>query len=431
MCFPITDFLVVKKMGLRDNLTEYYAMFREVFSNKNIIAISVTTSLWSLISMGYRPFWPLYLQDFLGASVTNIGIFSMISTAESLLFQLPGGLLADRYGRRRLIIFGSFLRTIGPILYLMAPSWEWVIPGAIASGMTSLYMPAFTAIVAESLPSKRRGSGYGVYNTITRIPNIISPLIGGVLIDQYGLYEGVRMFLMVQIGVSFFTVIVRYFTIQETVVHTSGSRPSIIPTRETFRELPRPIFIMMIVSIIGSFSGRLVADYTNLYALDILKITPTQLGIISSVAGLVQTVLTLPSGMLSDKYGRKNNIMVSRVVSPVTQYFMAAVSGFYPYMMVRSFNAIGLAFGGGGVRAGGSAWNALIADIVPSRKRATVNGTIGTLTAVVAAPSSVLGGWLWETFYPQLPFQLSAVIGLVAAAVFWFGVQEPEKALEE
>jgi MFS family permease len=135
--------------------------------------------------------------------------------------------------------------------------------------------------------------------------------------------------------------------------------------------------------------------------------------------------------MLADKYGRKNNIMVSRVVAPVTQYFMSTVSGFSPYLFVRSFYAVGLAFGGGGVRAGGSAWNALVADIVPSEKRATVNGVIGTLTAVVAAPSSVIGGWLWETFYPQLPFQLSAVIGLTAAAVFWFGVHEPERPLEE
>ncbi|HUS78904.1 MAG TPA: MFS transporter [Patescibacteria group bacterium] len=418
-------------MERKGRLQEYYSMFREVFSNKNILAISITTSLWSLMGMGYRPFWTLYLQDFLGASVTNIGIFSMISTAENLIFQLPGGLLADRYGRRKLIIFGSVLRTFGPILYFLAPSWEWVIPGALASGMTSLYMPAFTAIVAESLPSKRRGSGYGVYNTITRIPNIISPLIGGILMDTYGLYKGVRMFLLMHIGVSILTIIIRYFTIKETMVHKTGKRPSLIPTAKTFRELPRPIFIMMIVSIIGSFSGRLVADYTNLYALDILKITPTQLGFITSIAGLVQATLTLPSGMLSDKYGRKNNIMVSRVVSPVTQYFMAAVTGFQPYLLVRAFNAIGLAFGGGGVRAGGSAWNALIADIVPSQKRATVNGVIGTLTAVVAAPSSVLGGWLWETFYPQLPFQLSAVIGLVAAAVFWVGVHEPEKALEE
>jgi len=406
-------------------------MFRDVFSNKNILAISLTSSLWSLMGQGYRPFWALYLQDFMGASVTNIGVFSMISTAESLLFQLPGGLIADRYGRRRLILFGTVLRTFGPVLYLMAPSWEWVIPGAVIAGMTSLYMPAFHAIIAESLPSKRRGSGYGVYNTITRIPNIISPLIGGILVDTYGLYRGVRIFLMMQIGASILGIVVRYFNLQETIVHKSGKRPPIMPTAQTFRGLPRPIFIMMIVSIIGSFSGRLVMDYTNLYALDILKITPTQLGLITSIAGLVQMVLTLPSGMLSDKYGRKNNIMVSRVVAPVTQYFMAAVSGFGPYLLVRSFNSIGLAFGGGGVQAGGSAWNALIADIVPSEKRATVNGAIGTLTAVVAAPSSVIGGWLWETFYPQLPFQLSAVVGLVAAAVFWLGVNEPERAIEE
>ena len=418
-------------MERKGRLEEYYSMFKDVFRNKNIMAISVTVALWGMMGQGYRPFWALYLKEYLGASVTNIGIFSMISTAESLLFQLPGGLIADRYGRRKLILAGTVFRTLGPVFYLLAPSWEWVIPGAMVAGMTSLYMPAFNAIIAESLPSKRRGSGYGVYNTITRIPNIFAPLLGGLFVDAYGLYRGVRMFLMLQIGASILGIIIRFFYLKETVVHRTGKRPPIIPTAQTFRELPRSIFIMIIVSIIGSFSGRLVFDYINLYALDILKITPTNLGIITSIAGLVQMVLTLPSGILSDKYGRKNNIMASRVIAPVTQYFMASVSGFTPYLMVMSFNAVGLAFGGGGVQAGGSAWNALIADFVPSHKRATVNGVIGTLTAVVAAPSSVLGGWLWETFYPQLPFQLSAVIGLVAAAVFWFGVNEPEKVVEE
>ncbi|MCW3989182.1 MAG: MFS transporter [Candidatus Bathyarchaeota archaeon] len=417
-------------MERKGRLEEYYSIFKDVFSNKNIMAISVTVALWGMMGQGYRPFWALYLQNYLGASITDIGIFSMIATAESLLFQLPGGLIADRYGRRKLILAGTVFRTLGPVFYLMAPSWEWVIPGAMVAGMTSLYMPAFNAIIAESLPSERRGSGYGVYNTITRIPSIIAPLLGGLLVDTYGLYRGVRVFLMLQIGASILGIIIRFFNLKETVVHRTGKRPPILPKAQTFKELPRPIFIMIIVSIIGSFSGRLVFDYINLYALDIIKITPTNLGIITSIAGLVQMVLTLPSGILSDKYGRKNNIMVSRVIAPVTQYFMTSVSGFTPYMLVMSVNAVGLAFGGGGVRAGGSAWNALIADIVPSHKRATVNGVIGTLTAVVAAPSSVLGGWLWETFYPQLPFQLSAVIGLVAAAVFWFGVHEPEKVFE-
>jgi MFS family permease len=418
-------------MERKGRVREYYSMFGDVLSNKNIMAISLTSSLWSMMGQGYSPFWALYLQKFLGATVTNIGLFSMISTAESLLFQLPGGLIADRYGRRNLILFGTVLRTFGPVLYLLATSWEWVIPGAIIAGMTSLYMPAFNAIIAESLPSRRRGSGYGVYDSIMRIPGIFAPVVGGILVDTYGLYDGVRVFLMLQIGASIVGIIVRYLTLQETFVHKTGKRPPIIPTAETFKELPRPIVIMVIVSIIGSFSGRLVFDYVNLYALEILKITPTHLGLITSIAGLVLLLLTLPSAMLADKYGRKNNIMLSRVITPFTPFLITVVSGFTPYLIVMIFNAIGSALGGGGVRAGASAWNALIADMVSSEKRATVNGLIGTLTAIVAAPSSVIGGWLWETFYPELPFQLSAAIGLVAAVVFWFGVHEPDKSIDE
>ena len=89
------------------------------------------------------------------------------------------------------------------------------------------------------------------------------------------------------------------------------------------------------------------------------------------------------------------------------------------------FNAAGIAVGGSGMEAGGPSWNALIADIVPTEKRATVLGTIGTLTAVVAAPGSVLGGYLWDTVSPQLPFQLSMVVGLISAALFWVRVREP------
>ena len=105
-------------MEREGRLEEYYSMFKDVFSNKNIMAISVTVALWGMMGQGYRPFWALYLQNYLGASITDIGIFSMISTAESLLFQLPGGLIADRYGRRKLILAGTVFRTLGPVFYL-------------------------------------------------------------------------------------------------------------------------------------------------------------------------------------------------------------------------------------------------------------------------------------------------------------------------
>lgn len=408
-------------MGAR----EYYGMVRDVFSNRNILAISLTTTLWSLVQQGWNPFWPKYLKDHLGASVTIIGMFSMISTAENLLFQLPGGVLADRYGRRRIIVAGTFLRTFSPLIYFLAASWEWIIPAAIINGMASLYMPAFTAIVADSMPERRRGAGYGAYNMITSLPQIFSPLIGGVVMDRYGYYYGIRMFLVCQVVASLVMTTIRYLTIKETMERAGGEGTTLRPSIQTFREFPRPIVVMMAVSVFGSFSARLVMDFTNLYALEVVRLTNTQLGFVTTMVGSISALLALPGGMLSDRYGRKNNIMLSRTVSPITQYLMTVTSSFDAYALVRAFNGVGLALGGGGMYTGGPSWNALIADIVPQEKRATVIGTMGTVTALMGAPSSILGGWLWQTFSPQLPFQISMFVGLIGAAIFWVGVKEP------
>jgi MFS family permease len=155
-------------------------MVKDVFSNRNIIAISITTSLWSLVQQGWGPFWPKYMKDNLGASVTIIGLITAITTAERLLFQPPGGILADGYGRKKIIVYGTLIRTLSPLIYFFAPSWKWIIPAALINGMASLYMPAFSAIIADSLPEKRRGAGYGAYNTITNLPMMLGPLIAGV-----------------------------------------------------------------------------------------------------------------------------------------------------------------------------------------------------------------------------------------------------------
>ena len=77
--------------------------------------------------------------------------------------------------------------------------------------------------------------------------------------------------------------------------------------------------------------------------------------------------------------------------------------------------------------AGGPAWNALIADLVPLEQRGTVLGTISTLTGFIGAPSAAVGGYLWATYYPQLPFQISAIVGIIGAIIFAVGVKEPKR----
>ena len=81
----------------------YIKTIKTVFSNRNILGIALTTSLWSVANSGWRPFRVMYLKEELGATIYIIGMLSMLTSSEQLLFQLPGGILADKFGRRNII----------------------------------------------------------------------------------------------------------------------------------------------------------------------------------------------------------------------------------------------------------------------------------------------------------------------------------------
>jgi MFS family permease len=110
---------------------------------------------------------------------------------------------------------------------------------------------------------------------------------------------------------------------------------------------------MIIVAIIGSFSSRLVFDLINLYVLEVLMLTPSQLRLVTTAVGATSTILALPGGMLSDHYGRKKNILLGRTVSPISYGLVILATGFNNYFAIRVFNAAGISIGGSGMEAGG------------------------------------------------------------------------------
>lgn len=413
----------------------YWQTVKDVLSNRNVLAIALTTSVFSLVDMGWRPFWTLYLKNELGASITAVGLLSTIASSERLLFQLPGGLLADRYGRRKIIVYGTALRLLPPLIYLWATNWTQVIPALLVSGAASVYMPAFNAIIADSLPETQRGAGYGAYRTITSMPQIVSPVIGGMVMDAFGYREGIKIFLTISFFATVLVTYVRWRYLTETLVRdVKPPSPRLIQQKRSVKErlsstfdLPRTVWVLVVVAILGSFGMRLVWEFMSIYAVEIVGLTNTQLGLVQTTGGIVSTVLALPGGMLSDRFGRKPLILTSRLILPLTTFAVTLATNFQQYYLISIVSAIGNSLGGGGMWGGGPAWQALIADLVPREKRGTVMGTIGTVTGVVGTPSSLVGGYLWTLYSPQTPFYLSLIMGLIGTAVFAFGVKEPKK----
>src|ERR1051325_754531 len=147
-------------------------------------------------------FVPKYLQA-LGATVFVIGLYDALRTLVGAIYAYPGGLLADRWGHRHAFIIFNVVSIIGYALVLLIPKWGAVIVGMfLFLSWTCFSLPATFSLVAASLTANRYSMGIGVQAIIKRLPIMVAPILGGMLIDRFGVVPGVRLGLLISICLS-------------------------------------------------------------------------------------------------------------------------------------------------------------------------------------------------------------------------------------
>ncbi|MGD2201699.1 MAG: MFS transporter [Candidatus Bathyarchaeota archaeon] len=130
---------------------------------------------------------PLFLKNELGLKASTIGLFFTGASFLTLLTQYPSGWLADRYGRKRLIL--TCIAPI-PLLYGVWPLVDnWMVLlvlNSLAFGLWSMTWPASLALLSDFVPKELRGSAFGVRMTGVRLGFTVGPLFGGYLYSAIG-----------------------------------------------------------------------------------------------------------------------------------------------------------------------------------------------------------------------------------------------------
>lgn len=393
--------------------------------------------LYSIFNGLWQLWWTLYLIQELNTPVTIVGLLATIQNTSRILFQLPGGIVADRIGRKRVIVFGTSLRVIAPIFLFTAKSWHWVIPGIVLNAVASFYMPAFNAIIAESLPKERRGAAFGAYRMLTSIPQIFMPVISGYYLDVMGIGRGVRVGLMMFTAAAAVSVVVRAIFLTETlkpedIVEEDADEKSSQKNDllSAFKRQPRVIYAMLVAAVISGFAMRMTWSFMAPYAYYEIGLSTTQYGMLQSVAMGISVPLYLLSGIIADRFGRVPCILLARGLGPFDSLSLLFFRDFKH--LIAAYGVIGFAggLGGGRIRGGGymggPAWQALIADIVPQRDRGKVMGLMGTITGIVGLPASYLGGYLYES-NPHLLLAIGASLEALAIPIIILFVKEPRR----
>mgnify|MGYP001251382592 CR=1 FL=1 len=131
--------------------------------------------------------FPLYLNNIVGISMTELGILGAISSIASMAFMVVGGALSDKYGERIGIVTGNLL--IGAAIFIMlnVQAFGLFVLAWILLGVgQALVGPAYSSLISKAVPQKVRGTAFGLFSTSLGIISLPAPYFGVLLWETYG-----------------------------------------------------------------------------------------------------------------------------------------------------------------------------------------------------------------------------------------------------
>src|SRR5213082_137775 len=176
---------------------------------RNLVVLLVAIFVIGAGEELWMRFVPKYLQA-VGATVFVIGLYDALRTLLGAIYAYPGGLLVDAWGHRRAFLAFNLISILGYGLVLFIPHWGAVIAGMFFFLSWSCFsLPATFSLVGAALEANRHSMGVGVQSVIKRLPIMVAPILGVMLIDRFGIINGVRIALIVSIFLSAVTILVQ------------------------------------------------------------------------------------------------------------------------------------------------------------------------------------------------------------------------------
>jgi MFS transporter, DHA1 family, tetracycline resistance protein len=149
-------------------------------------AFIFVTVLLDMIALGVIvPVLPKLIIGFehgdMSMAATQTGVFAFVWAAMQFVFAPVTGALADRYGRRPVVLLSNFGLGCDCIFMALAPTLSWLFLGRVISGITSASVPTANAYIADITPEEQRAAKFGMLGAAFGLGFIVGPALGGML----------------------------------------------------------------------------------------------------------------------------------------------------------------------------------------------------------------------------------------------------------
>jgi len=380
--------------------------------------------LLALVGFSSRvPFLPFYLGDLGVSDVSGQALWSgAINAAGAAAMAITApiwGLLADRYGRKPMLLRGLF-GGAGVVVLMGFANAPWQLLGLrVLEGALTGTVAAATALVATSAPKRRLGYALGMVQTAVFAGAAAGPLFGGFAYDRIGpraTFVLARAMLFCG-GVTVALLARERFTRVATHAMTDEGQGR----WRRFRTSGAFLFTSAMLTMLGAiFAVRLIAVAMQpIIPLFVQQLSPddphvaTVAGIVLGSAGFTSAFAAAYFGRLGDRTGHRRVLAISLLGAGLVYLPMAFVRDPWQLALLQALM---------GVAAGGliPSANALIAHLTPVERRGAIFGLTAAISAVGGFIGPLVGAFLATSLGFRATFIASGTLLLaVAAMVIW------------
>lgn len=264
------------------------------------------------------PFMPIFVEQ-LGIEGDQVAFYAglaiSVSAVSAALVSPIWGILADKYGRKPMMIRAGLAMTITMGGLAFVPNIYWLLFLRLLNGVFTGFVPNATALIASQVPKDKSGADLGTLSTGVVAGTLTGPFVGGFIAEIFGIRN---VFLLVG-SFLFLAAILTIFFIKEDFQPVAKEKA--IPTKEVFSafKYPRLLLNLFLTSFVIQFSAQSIGPILALYVRDLGQ-TENLLfvsGLIVSSMGFSSMMSAGILGKLGDKVGNHRLLVAAQIYSVI------------------------------------------------------------------------------------------------------------------